>query len=49
MKLIQGKKGDMEMWQIILIIIAIAGLFFFFVWYRSLDQSASGLLSKLFD
>ncbi len=49
MKLIRGKKGEMEMWQIILIILAVAGFLFFLVWYSTLDKGASGLLSRLFD
>ncbi|MBU0459517.1 MAG: hypothetical protein KJ597_03775 [Nanoarchaeota archaeon] len=43
---IKGKKG-MEMWQIVLLVLAILLLLFLIGWYGGLDQKAGGFLDKL--
>ena len=43
-----NKKG-MEMWQLVLIILAIVFLLFMLAWYGGLDQKISGLLNKFLD
>jgi uncharacterized protein YpmS len=42
-----GKKGTMEMWQIIMIILALILLFFVGMWYFGLNETARKLLDKL--
>ena len=42
----QGKKG-MEMWQLILIILAVIFLLFMIAWYGGLNESIKELLGKL--
>ena len=44
-----NKKGEMEMWQIVMIILAIFLLIAFMVWYGFLSDSADSLFGKLGD
>lgn len=41
------KRGEMEMWQIVLMILAIIMLLAFLVWYSFLSDSASNLLQRV--
>ncbi|MBI2102861.1 hypothetical protein HYT55_03410 [Candidatus Woesearchaeota archaeon] len=43
---INGKKG-MEMWQLVLMILALILLVFVIAWYGGLNKEISGLLGKL--
>ena len=45
MSIISGKKG-MEFWQLVLIIIAALALLFFIVWYGALGHSIEELINK---
>ena len=45
-KLIRGKKG-MEMWKIVMIILALILLIAVIAWYAGLNNSIGGLLDKL--
>lgn len=42
LKLFSGKKG-MEMWQLVIIILAVVFLLFMLAWYFFLDQDLNGL------
>ncbi len=42
LKLFSGKKG-MEMWQLVIIILAVIFLLFMLAWYFFLDQDLNGL------
>jgi hypothetical protein len=42
----RGKKG-MEMWQLVLIILALLLLFFIIAWYAGLNSEVGNLLDKL--
>ena len=42
----KGKKG-MEMWQLVLIILALLLLFFIIAWYAGLNSEVGNLLDKL--
>jgi len=41
-----GKKG-MEMWQLVLIILAVLLLLFVLIWFSGLNEGVAGLLEKL--
>ncbi|MBI4983363.1 hypothetical protein HZC32_01860 [Candidatus Woesearchaeota archaeon] len=43
-----GKKG-MEMWQLVLIILAMLLLFFIIVWYSGLNEEVKNLLARMSD
>lgn len=45
--LFMDKRGEMEMWQIVLMILAIIMLLAFLVWYSFLSDSASNLLQRV--
>lgn len=44
-----NKKGEMEVWQLVMIILAILLLLAFIVWYSFLGDSADSLFGKLGD
>lgn len=46
-KIRSGKKGTMEMWQIIMIILALILLLVVGAWFFGLNEKAGDLLTKL--
>ncbi|HLC81896.1 MAG TPA: hypothetical protein VJH68_04525 [Candidatus Nanoarchaeia archaeon] len=42
-----NKNGEMEMWQIVLIILSVLLLLFLLVWFGQLGGDLKGLLGKL--
>lgn len=44
-----NKKGEMEVWQLVMIILAVLLLIAFIVWYGFLSDSADSLFGKLGD
>ncbi len=42
-----NKKGEMEVWQLVMIILAVLLLIAFIVWYGFLSDSADSLFGKL--
>lgn len=42
-------RRGMEMWQLVLMILALVLLFFIIIWYTGLSQGLEGLFKKLGD